>query len=222
MLICLLINDIRFDLLVKVEFNSFLHCRVSVFPLWLSNILSGDAVKLCKYTFSHHPGFYPQILSSTDGSCLQQLFQCCLPNGNFLCPLCLLRVFVGILAYGRVVLFLTFICSFIHSVISLYQYGLVDIYFILWDKIQHQHVSFCYLNYSCFARGDSFRMASLWHGSDNKDSACSEGTWVHPWIRKIPWRREWLPTPCTERIPFTEEPGGLQFTGCQSWTQLSN
>lgn len=124
MLICLLINDIRFDLLVKVEFNSFLHCRVSVFPLWLSNILRGDAVKLCKYTFSYHLGFYPQILSSTDGSCLQQLLQCCLPNGNFLCPLCLLHVFVGILAYGRVVLFLTFICSFIHSVIYLYQYGL--------------------------------------------------------------------------------------------------
>ena len=125
-------------------------------------------------------------------------------------------IIVGILAYGRVVLFLTFICSFIHSVIYLYQYGLVDIYFILWDKIQHQHVSFCYLNYSCFAHGGSFKMASLWHGSDNKESACSEGTWVHPWIRKIPWRREWLPTPCTERIPFTEESGG------QSRNNLSN
>ena len=91
----------------------------------------------------------------------------------------------------------------------------MDIYFILRDKIQHQHVSFCYLNYSCFAHGDSFKMASLWHGADNKESACSEGTWVHPWIRKIPWRREWLPTPCTERIPYTEEPGGLQLIGWQ-------
>ena len=112
---------------------------------------------------------------------------------------------------------------FIHSFSYLFiPIWTVDIYFILWDKIQHQHVSFCYLNYSCFAHGDSFKMASLWHGSDNKESACSEGTWVHPWIRKIPWRREWLPTPCTERIPFTEESGGLQFTGWQSWTRLSN
>ena len=32
-----------------------------------------------------------------------------------------------------------------------------------------------------------------------------------PWVRKIPWRREWLPTPIfwLGRIPWTEEPGGL-------------
>ena len=33
-------------------------------------------------------------------------------------------------------------------------------------------------------------------------------------IRKIPWRREWLPTPVW-RIPWTEEPGGLQSMGSQ-------
>ena len=35
---------------------------------------------------------------------------------------------------------------------------------------------------------------------------------VDPWVRKIPWRRKWQPTSSTLawRIPWTEEPGGLQ------------
>ena len=33
MLICLLTGDTSFDLLVKVESNSFLRCKVTVFPL---------------------------------------------------------------------------------------------------------------------------------------------------------------------------------------------
>ena len=38
-----------------------------------------------------------------------------------------------------------------------------------------------------------------------------------PWIRKIPWRRKWQPTPVflPRRIPWTEEPGGLESTGSQ-------
>ena len=28
-----------------------------------------------------------------------------------------------------------------------------------------------------------------------KKSACSAGLEFDPWVRKIPWRREWLPTP---------------------------
>ena len=38
-----------------------------------------------------------------------------------------------------------------------------------------------------------------------------------PWVRKVPWRREWLPTPVETtmespmrlawRLPWTEEPG---------------
>ena len=33
-----------------------------------------------------------------------------------------------------------------------------------------------------------------------------------PWVRKIPWRRKWQPTPVflVCRIPWTEEPGGQQ------------
>ena len=32
--------------------------------------------------------------------------------------------------------------------------------------------------------------------SDSKESACNAGDpGFNPWVRKIPWRREWLPTP---------------------------
>jgi len=38
-----------------------------------------------------------------------------------------------------------------------------------------------------------------------------------PWVRKIPWRRAWQLTPSilAWRIPWTEEPGGLQSMGLQ-------
>ena len=38
-----------------------------------------------------------------------------------------------------------------------------------------------------------------------------------PWIRKIPWRRAWQPTPVVlpGECPWTEEPGGQQFIGSQ-------
>ena len=46
-------------------------------------------------------------------------------------------------------------------------------------------------------------------GSDSKESACRcRRLGFDPWVRKIPWRREWLPT-LSERIPWTGEPGGL-------------
>ena len=33
-------------------------------------------------------------------------------------------------------------------------------------------------------------------GSDGKESACNAGDPAFdPWVGKIPWRREWLPTP---------------------------
>ena len=38
-----------------------------------------------------------------------------------------------------------------------------------------------------------------------------------PWVREIPWRRKWLPTPLflPGVIPWTEEPGGLESMGSQ-------
>ena len=45
-------------------------------------------------------------------------------------------------------------------------------------------------------------------GSDGKESACKAGN-----LGLIPWRRKWQPTPVFWRIPWTEEPGGLQSKG---------
>ena len=40
---------------------------------------------------------------------------------------------------------------------------------------------------------------------------------LNPWVRKIPWRRKWQPTPVLAgKIPWTEEPGGLHSMGLQS------
>ena len=55
-------------------------------------------------------------------------------------------------------------------------------------------------------------------GSDDKESACNVRDLGSIPGSGIPWRREWQPTPVFlpgERIPWTEEPGGLQSTGSQ-------
>ena len=41
-----------------------------------------------------------------------------------------------------------------------------------------------------------------------------------PWVGKIPWRKEWQPTPVflLGKIPWTEEPGGLWSMGSQGQT----
>ena len=50
---------------------------------------------------------------------------------------------------------------------------------------------------------------------------------LDPWVRKIPWRREWQPTLfiLAWRIPWTEEPGGLQSMGSHraghNWSDLA-
>ena len=49
-----------------------------------------------------------------------------------------------------------------------------------------------------------------------KESACQfRRRRFDSWVRKIPWRREWLPasSSLTWRILWTEEPGGLQSMG---------
>ena len=42
-------------------------------------------------------------------------------------------------------------------------------------------------------------------------------TWVSTWVKKIPWRREWQPTPVflPGKFPWTEESGGIQTMGSQ-------
>ena len=45
-----------------------------------------------------------------------------------------------------------------------------------------------------------------------------------PWVGKIPWRKEWQPTPVFLPVEslWTEELGRLQSMGSQSQTQLSD
>ena len=56
-----------------------------------------------------------------------------------------------------------------------------------------------------------------------KNQPAMQKTWeFNPWVRKVPWRRKWQPTPAW-KIPWTEEPDRLQSMGLKkSWTQLSN
>ena len=55
------------------------------------------------------------------------------------------------------------------------------------------------------------------------DSKTEKGDRFHPWVRNIPWGREWQPTPVflAWKIPWTEEPSRLQSTESQSQTRLS-
>ena len=56
-------------------------------------------------------------------------------------------------------------------------------------------------------------------GSDSKESACNAGDSgsLSGLGTPIPWRREWQThsSILTWRIPWTEEPGGLQSMGLQ-------
>ena len=53
-------------------------------------------------------------------------------------------------------------------------------------------------------------------GASGKEPAASAGDsrdWVDPWVRKIPWRRKWQPTPVFLPGKFHgQEPGG-----CSPW-----
>ena len=52
--------------------------------------------------------------------------------------------------------------------------------------------------------------------SVGKESACQcRRPRFDPWVGKIPWRKKWQATPVflPRKIPWTEEPGRLQFMG---------
>ena len=59
-----------------------------------------------------------------------------------------------------------------------------------------------------------------WHSG--KESTCQYRRWrrrgFNSWVKKIPWSRKWQPHSgsLAWRIPWTEEPGGLQSMGLQS------
>ena len=54
-------------------------------------------------------------------------------------------------------------------------------------------------------------------GSAVKNLVASARDRFDPWVRKIPWRREWQLTPVflPGESPWTEEPCGLQSMGMQ-------
>ena len=68
-------------------------------------------------------------------------------------------------------------------------------------------------------------------GASGEESSCQCGgckrPGFSPWVRKIPWRRAWQPTPVLlpGDSPWTEEPGGLQSIGNQrirhGWRSLT-
>ena len=62
----------------------------------------------------------------------------------------------------------------------------------------------------------------MFDGSDGKESACSVGDRFNPWLRKIPWRRAWQPTPVL--LPGEshgqESLAGYIHRVALSWTRL--
>ena len=79
-----------------------------------------------------------------------------------------------------------------------------------------------------FSLGDDSGWFPFVYGSDTlsraflvaqsvKNLPAVQEIWVQSWIRKIPWKRKWQPTPVflPGESPWTEEPGGLQSMGSQ-------
>ena len=65
-------------------------------------------------------------------------------------------------------------------------------------------------------------------GASGEEPSCQCGgckrPGFSPWVRKIPWRRAWQPTPVLlpGDSPWTEEPGRLQSIGNQTWLKEFN
>ena len=67
--------------------------------------------------------------------------------------------------------------------------------------------------YSRYARGSGFSGSS---SGKEPDSQCRrhERLRFDPWVRKIPWRRAWQPTPVF--LP-EQSHGQMSLAGCSSW-----
>ena len=81
-------------------------------------------------------------------------------------------------------------------------------------------------NYKRFSTHSKLSFIFEYHGFpgglDGKESACNAGDLgLIPGLGRFPWRKAGQPTPVW-RIPWTEEPGGLQSTWLQSRTGLSD
>ena len=73
----------------------------------------------------------------------------------------------------------------------------------------------------------SYSMCGLPWWLSGKESACQcRRPGFDPWVRKIPWRRKWQPSPSSFawEIPWTEEPGGYSPRGHRvghDWSDLA-
>jgi len=74
---------------------------------------------------------------------------------------------------------------------------------------------YVYILYVRYIQNTWYLEIPQWLGS--KESTCNAGDFqemrFYAWVRKIPWRRKWQPSPIF--LPWTEEPGGLQSIGSQ-------
>ena len=57
--------------------------------------------------------------------------------------------------------------------------------------------------------------ASQWHSGKEPTCQCKRPVF-HPWVRKMPWGREWLPTPTPGFLPG-ESAGQRSLAGCSPW-----
>lgn len=71
-------GGINWDYLIKVMSVRFSTLKLHIFPLWLTSILWGDTLRLCKYPSSN---ILPLVLVSIDVSRLSEVLW--LPNGIF-------------------------------------------------------------------------------------------------------------------------------------------
>ena len=92
-----------------------------------------------------------------------------------------------------------------------------------WNLLQFMPIKLvCYLIIASFSSlAVPFSLEFPWCLS-GKESACQcRRHGFDPWVRKIPWRRKWQPTPVflPGESPWTEEPGRLQCMGCTCCVQ---
>ena len=73
----------------------------------------------------------------------------------------------------------------------------------------------CFLKFPLFYFLKKKKLFGCFGGSDGKESACN----ADPWVRKIPWRREWQPTPVFLPGEFHGQSTLMGYSpwGCKEW-----
>ena len=75
-----------------------------------------------------------------------------------------------------------------------------------------------WLGYSLVCESGASQVAQWWGEKKKKPHLPSRRGGFNPWVGKIPWRRKYRVAHSSilaEKIPWTEEPGALQFIGSQ-------